>query len=101
MEEVTKPQPRNETKASKGKNIVKEPALTIEELDQDLMKSTEVLTSKWSEFAATHLDALAGVAQRIAELKELAARSATGAVANSTPASAQPDTWQWPARSNR
>ena len=60
---MTKPQPRKKMKASKGKNIVKEPALTIEELDQALTKSTEALTKKWLEFVATHLDALAGVAQ--------------------------------------
>ena len=62
---MTQPQPRKKAKASKGKNIVEEPALTIEELDQDLTKSTEVLTNKWSEFAVTHIDALVGVAQRI------------------------------------
>ena len=59
-------------KASKEKNIVEEPAVMMEELDQALTKSTEVLTSKWSEFAATQLDALTNVAQRISELKELA-----------------------------
>ena len=75
--------------------------MTIEELDQALTKSTEVLTSKWSEFAATHLDVLTGVAQRIIELKDLAERSATNAAASSGPVSAQPDTRQWPARDNR
>ena len=49
----------------------------IKELDQALTKSTKALTNKWSEFAATHLDALTGVAQRIEELKALAERSAT------------------------
>ena len=39
-EEVTKPQYRKKTKASKGKNIDEEPALMAEELDQALMKST-------------------------------------------------------------
>ena len=43
----------------------------IEELDQDLVKSIEVLSSKWAEFEAKHLDVLTGVAQRIAELKAL------------------------------
>ena len=62
-EEVTKPQLRKKTKASKGKNIVEDPAVMMEELDQALMKSTEALTGKWSEFAATHLDALSGIAQ--------------------------------------
>ena len=100
-EEVTKPLLRKKAKVSKGKNIVEEPALTMEELDQALTKSTKALTSKWSEFAATHLDALAGVAHRITELKELAERSATGAATSSAPASAQPDTRQWPARNNR
>ena len=73
----------------------------IEELDQALTKSTEALTKKWSELAATHLDALAGVAQRITELKMLAEKSTTGAAASSAPVSAQPDTRQWPARNNR
>ena len=59
--------------------------MTIEELDQALTNSTELLTSKWSEFAATHLDALTGVAQRIKELKELAKISATGATTSSAP----------------
>ena len=58
---MTKPQSRKNAKASKGKNIDEEPALTSEELDQDMKKSTEVLTNKCSEFAATHLDALTGV----------------------------------------
>ena len=60
---MTKPQSRKKTKASKGTNIVEEPAVTMEELEQALTKSTEVLTSKWSQFTATHLDALIGVAQ--------------------------------------
>ena len=63
----------------------------IEELDQALTKSTEVLTSKWSEFVSTQLDALAGVAQRITELKELAERSATGTAASSALVSTQLD----------
>ena len=62
VEEVTKPQPRKKAKASKGKNIVEEPAMTMEELDRALTKSTDVLSSKWAYFAATHLDELAGVA---------------------------------------
>ena len=75
--------------------------MTTKELDQDLTKSIEFLTKKWSEFAATHLDALAGVARGISELKELAEKSATGAAANSTPVSAQLYTRQWPVRENR
>ena len=63
VEEVMKPSPRKKAKASKGKNIVEEPALMMEELDQALTKSIEVLANKWSDFAATHLDALTGVAQ--------------------------------------
>ena len=73
----------------------------IEELDQALRKSTEVLSSKWVEFAATHLDALTGVAQRIEELKALAEKSATGTAASSAPVGVQPDTRQWPTRNNR
>ena len=98
---MTKPQSRKKTKASKDKNIDEEPTLTTEELDKALTKSTEVLAKKWSEFAATHLDALTGVARGISELKELAEKSATGAAANSTPVSAQADTRQWPVRENR
>ena len=62
-EEVTKPQSRKKVKASKGKNIIKEPTVMMEELDQALMKSTKVLSNKWAEFAATHFDALVGIAQ--------------------------------------
>ena len=65
--------------------------MTIEELDQALTKSIEVLSSKWANFAATNLDTLAGVAQRITELKELAERIATGVAASSAPVSAQRD----------
>ena len=65
------------------------------------MKSIEVLSSKWAEFASTHLDALAGVAQRIEELKVLAEKSATSTAATSAPVSAQPDMRQWPSRNNR
>ena len=88
-------------KASKDKNIDEETDLTTEELDQALTKSIEVLTKKWSEFAAIHLDALTGVAQGILELKELAKKSATGTAASSPPVSTQPDTRQWPVRENR
>ena len=84
---MTKPSLRKKAKASKGKNIVEDPTVTIEELDQALKKSTELLTSKWSEFAATHLDALTGVAQQIEELKALAERTTTGAAASNAPAS--------------
>ena len=69
---MTKPQSRKKLKASKGKNIVEEPTLTSEELNQALTKSTKILTKKWSEFAAMHLDALTGVVQRITELKDVA-----------------------------
>ena len=82
-EEVTKPQPRKKAKASKGKNIVKELAVTIEDLDQALTKSTEVLTNKWSKFASTHLDVLTGIAQRNTELKELVERTTTSTAASS------------------
>ena len=60
----------------------------MEELDQALTKSTEALTSKWSQFAATHLDALTSVTQRISELKELAEKSVTGGTTSSVPVSA-------------
>ena len=88
-------------KASKGTNIVEEPAMTMEELDQAMKKSIEVLTSKWSQFAGTHLDALTSVTQRIYERKELVAKSATGATSSSTLVSAHPETRQWPVRDNR
>ena len=78
-------------KVSKDKNINEEPDLTSEELDEALSKSTEVLTKKWSEFAATHLDAITGVAKHILELKDLAKKSLSGTAASSAPLSAQPD----------
>ena len=73
----------------------------VEELDQALTKSTKVLTNKCSEFAATYLDELTDVAHRISELKELAQKSVTSAVASGALVSTQPDTRQWPARDNR
>ena len=60
---MTKPQSINKTKASKGKNIVEESAVTMEELDQALIKSIEELTNKWSQFAAMHLDSLTDVSR--------------------------------------
>ena len=101
VEEATKPQSRKKTKASKGKNIVEDPTLTSEELNQSLTKSTEFLTKKWSKFAATHLDALTGVAQKITKLKDLVEQLATGDAASSTPVSVYQDTRQWPVRDNR
>ena len=98
---MNKPQPRKKTKASRDKNIVEEPNLTSEELDQALSKSTEFLTKRWSEFSATQLDAITGVAKHISELKDLAEKSLTGASASSTPVSTQPDLRQWPARDNK
>ena len=95
---MTKIQSRKKTKASKDKNIDKELTLTSEELNQDLSKSTEVLTKKWSEFADTHLDAITSVTKQISELKELVEKSATGTAASSAPVPAQPDTRQWPVR---
>ena len=75
-------------KASKDKNIVEESGLTSEELAQALSKSTEALTQKWSEFADTHLQALTGVAKHVSKLKDLAAKSLTGASASSAPVAA-------------
>ena len=88
-------------KASKEKNIDDTPGLTSEELDEALSKSTEVLTKKWSEFAAVHLDAINGVTQHISELKALAAQSTTTTVASSTPVNLQPNLRQWPAREHK
>ena len=101
VEEVNKPQPRKKVKASKENNIDDTPGLTSEELDEALLKSTEVLTKKWSEFAAVHLDAINGVAQHISELKDLAAQSVTGTITNSTSGSVHPKLRQWPARENK
>ena len=98
---MTKLQSRKKMKASKDKNIDKEPTLTSEELNRALSKSTEVLTKKWSEFADTHLDAVTSVTNKIAKLKQLAEKSATGAAASSAPVPAQPDTRQWPVREHR
>ena len=100
-EEVNKPQSRKKAKALKDKNIDEEPSLTSEELDQALLKSTEVLTKKWSEFAATHLHAITSVEKHISELKDLAEESLTGVSASSAPVSAQPDLRQWPTRDNK
>ena len=100
-EEVTKLQSQKKMKVSKDKNIDEEPTLTSEELNQALSKSTEVLTKKWSEFAATHLHAITGVAKHILELKDLAEKSLTSASASSAPVSTQPDLRQWPTRDNK
>ena len=78
----------------------KSPLWQLTQLDQALTKSTEVLSSKWAEFEAKHIDVLTGVAQRITKLKELSERTAIGATASSAPVSAQPDTRQWPSRNN-
>ena len=56
---------------SKDKDIDEEPAVTLEELDQDLTKSAKQLTRKWSEFADLHLAVVTGIANRILELKDL------------------------------
>ena len=85
---MTKPQSRKKVKASKGTNIVEESAVMMEELEHALTKSTEALTSKWSQFAATHLDSLTSITHRISELKELAEKSAIGATISSVPVSA-------------
>ena len=98
---MTKPQSRKKAKASKDKEIDKEPAVTLEELDQALTKSTKELTSKWSEFADLHLAALTGIANRISELKDITKKLVIGAAASSAPVSAQPELRQWPARDNK
>ena len=66
-----------------------------------MSKSIEILTKKWSEFAATHLHAITSVAKHISELKDLVEKSSTGALASSAPVSTQPDLRQWPARDNK
>ena len=43
-EEVSKPSPRKKTKASNGKDVIEDPFLTTEELDEALTCSTEGLT---------------------------------------------------------
>ena len=52
VEEQSKPHARKKAKASKDKNIDDTPRLTSEDLDVALSKSIEVITKKWSEFAA-------------------------------------------------
>ena len=84
---MTKPSPRKKAKASKDKGIDEEPAVTLEELDQALTKSTKELTSKWSEFADLHLAALTGVENRISEIKDITEKSVVGTAASSTPVS--------------
>ena len=88
-------------KASKDKNIDEEPSLTSEEFSQAVSKSTEVLTKKWSEFVATQLHAITGVAKHISELKDFTEKSLTGASTSNAPVSTQPDLRQWPARDNK
>ena len=92
---------RKKAKASKENNIDDTPGLTIEEIDEALSKSTEVLTKKWSKFATVHLEAIKGVTQHISELKDLAAQSVTGTIASSTPVSVHPNLRKWPARENK
>ena len=64
-EEVNKPQSRKKMKASKDNNFDEEPSLTREEFVQVLLKSTEFLTKKWSEFPDLHLHAITEVAKHI------------------------------------
>ena len=61
--------------------------MSLEELEQALDRFTETLTQKWSQFTDVHLVVLMGVTNRVAELKELATKSATNIVTSSTPAS--------------
>ena len=95
---MDRPHSQKKTKVSKEKNIDDTTGLTSEELKDALSKSTEVLTKKWSEFAAAQLQAITG---GISKLKDLAAQSVTSTVASSTPVSAQPDIRQWPAREHK
>ena len=90
--EVSKTSPRKKTKASKGKDVVEDPFMTAEELDQDLQRSTEGLTRKWREFESKQLDMLEQVAQRIRELKVLTETTASGATTSSAPVAEKPDT---------
>ena len=91
VEEVTKPQSRKKTKASKDKNLDEGVTVTLEELEQALDKSTETLTQKWSQLMDVHLAALMSIANRVSELKELVTKSATSTAPSSTPAPAQQD----------
>ena len=87
--EVTKPQSRKKSKASKEKYIEEETTITLDALEQALEQSTGALTKKWSEFAELHLAGLSGIANRVSELKELAAKSAHSTVTSSTTAPTQ------------
>ena len=60
-----------------------------------------MLTKKWSEFVDIHLHTITEVGKHISELKDLAEKSLTGALASSTSVSMQPDLRQWPARKNK
>ena len=90
--EVSKPQPRKKIKASKGKDIEEEPILTVEELDQALARSTEVMMIRLIEFESKHLDTMSSVAQRITELKIISERIVSSIAARSALEAAQPDT---------
>ena len=82
VQEMNKPQSRKKAKSSKYKGINEEPAVTLDEIDQALTKSTKELTSKWSDFADLHLTALTGVAKRILELKDITKQSVIGTAAS-------------------
>ena len=70
----------------------------MDELEQALEQSTGMLTKKWTEFAELHLARLSGIANRVSELKELAAKSANSTATSSTTAPTQQDIRQWPPR---
>ena len=59
------------------------------------------LTKKWSDFAELRLAGLSGNANRVSELKELAAKSAHSTATSSTTAPTQQDIRQWPPGDNR
>ena len=73
----------------------------LDELEQALEQSTGTLTKKWSEFAELHLVGLSGIANRVSELKELAAKLANSTAASSTTAPTQQDIRQWPPRDSQ
>ena len=70
-------------------------------LEEALEQSTSALTKKWSEFAELHLAGISGIANRVSELKELAAKSAHSTVTSSTTAPAQQDIRQGPPKDHQ
>ena len=85
----------------KDKDIEEEATVMLDVLEYALEQSTTTLTKKWSEFAELHLVGLSGIATRVSELKELAAKSAHSTATSSTTTPMQQDIRKWPPRDHQ